>query len=151
MTDEERILFMDLMDKFMKLSVENQTTLYILTKGLKEVEDSVGKSDSTVFSLLHRLMAEKKDIERTHSKLKNFIDTFSKREYTNAEIEAIGGPLKEIYKLAGNYEIQKGLDCTEKIVETHAFVTSIKRRWKWIVTFAERIIKLILYLHGLGG
>lgn len=160
MTDDTK-KFLELLDKFINLSISNQTTLNVLRTNLKEIQDSVGKSDATLFSLLHRLMAEKKDIERTHEKLLAFIDTYTKREYTEAEIEELGGPLREIHELTKNCSKNEQLECTEKIIETHAFVANIKKRWKWIVafitagafiiTFAERIVKLILYLHGLGG
>jgi hypothetical protein len=161
MTNEDIKLFMDLLDKFLKLSYENQTTLNLVLNDLKKLEESVGKSDATIFSLLHRLMAEKKSIEETHKKLLDFIDTFSKRNYTEAELAEIGGPLQEIYKLSENSTKQKELECTEKILETHDFIASIKKRWKWIVTFvtvgvfvvtfAEKIVKFILYLHKLLG
>lgn len=152
---------LQLIDKFIELAVQNQTTLNKLTQDLNEIKDLIGKSDATLFVLLHKLVANKEKIEEVHKKILEFIEKYSKREYTEAEVEEIGGYVKEIHELAKSLEETQQLECTDKIIETHEFIKGIKRRWKLfvalitgsalLITFAEKIIKLIIYLHTLLG
>jgi hypothetical protein len=130
-------LFGDFLNKSVELHTESKVALGLINKDIGEIKETLGKSDRTVMSLLHGL-ERKGDSDQ----VKNFIETYTKRNYTNDEVKNLGHHVEQVDDMHRFSMKLKG-----RLAITAALIAAIIG----IATLGEKIIALWDFLVNLGG
>jgi len=130
-------LFGGFLNKTVELHTESKVALGLINKDLGEIKETLGKSDRTIMSLLHGL--EKKG---DSDQVKNFIETYTKRNYTDNEIQDLGHHVEQVNDMHKFSMKLKG-----RLAITAALIAAIIG----IATLGEKIVALWEFLVSLGG
>jgi hypothetical protein len=138
MTDDKILdLFGTFLNKVVEYNTQAKIHLELMGKDVGGLKEQIGQSDKTVMGLLHQMVRD----GGTPDEIKKFVETYTKRNYTDDEIKGLGRHVEqvdEMHKFA--MKLKGRLAITAAVIA--AFVA--------IMTLGEKALKLWEYLLG-GG